>query len=141
MKYFAAALFALFAVTSSLAASANETLSDPALEARARAVQKELRCLVCQGQSLDQSDAELAHDLRRIIRDRIVAGDSDDAIKQFLVVRYGNFILMKPPVEPDTYALWFGPALVLLLGTGAVAITITRARRRAAKAESSKYKA
>ncbi len=141
MKYFAAALFALFAVTSSLAASANETLSDPALEARARAVQKELRCLVCQGQSLDQSDAELAHDLRRIIRERILAGDSDDAIKQFLVVRYGNFILMKPPVEPDTYALWFGPALVLLLGTGAVAITITRARRRAAKAESSKYKA
>jgi cytochrome c-type biogenesis protein CcmH len=137
MKQFAAIIFTLLMTTSALAAI-DEKMSDPVLEARARALQKELRCLVCQGQSLDDSDAELAHDLRHLIRERIAAGQSEDAIKHFLVERYGNFVLMKPPVESDTYALWFGPALFLVVGAGAVAITIARARRRTAVNETGK---
>src|SRR5512135_803199 len=88
------------------AAPAPDSLSDPALEARARTLQKELRCLVCQGESLDESNAPLAVDLRRLIRAHIKAGDSDAAIKNFLVARYGDFILMQPPFEANTYALW-----------------------------------
>ena len=129
MRYLAALIFAIIA-TAAIAAAGSETLSDPALEARARSLQKELRCLVCQGQSLDESDAELARDLRRIIRERIAAGDSDEAIKDFLVARYGDFVLLSPPMKPETYALWFGPLLVLLLGAGLVVVTIARSRRR-----------
>ena len=129
MRYVAALVFALLA-TAAIAAAGSETLSDPALEARARSLQKELRCLVCQGQSLDESDAELARELRRIIRERIASGDTDEAIKEFLVARYGDFVLMRPPVQPDTYLLWFGPVLLLLVGAAAVAVTIVRSRRR-----------
>jgi cytochrome c-type biogenesis protein CcmH len=106
-------------------------LPNPAQEARARALQKEFRCVVCQGESLDESRAPLAADLRKLIRARIVAGESDEQIKQFLVSRYGDFILMKPPLQPDTYVLWFGPALVLVVGAGVVVLVIGRARRRA----------
>ena len=95
---------------------------------RARSLQKELRCLVCQGESLDESNAELARDLRRIIRERIAAGESDQAIKDFLVARYGDFVLMRPPVKPGTYFLWFGPVLLLLVGGGAIAVTVFRRR-------------
>lgn len=129
MRYLAALIFAIVA-TAAMAAVDSEKLSDPALEARARSLQKELRCLVCQGQSLDESDAELARDLRRIIRERIAAGDSDEAIKNFLVARYGDFVLLRPPMKPETYALWFGPLLVLVLGAGLVIVTIARSRRR-----------
>jgi cytochrome c-type biogenesis protein CcmH len=107
-----------------------DKLSDPRLEARAVTLQKELRCLVCQGQSLDESNAPLAADLRRLIRARIVAGDSDEQVEHYLVARYGDFILMKPPLEPLTYALWFGPLGVLLIGGAAVALVIVRARKR-----------
>jgi cytochrome c-type biogenesis protein CcmH len=127
MKYIAAVIFALVA-TAALAATDADKLSDPALEARARSLQKELRCLVCQGESLDESNAELARDLRRIIRERIAAGDTDQAIKDFLVARYGDFVLMRPPVKPGTYFLWFGPVLLLLVGGGAIAVTIFRRR-------------
>lgn len=137
MKRLAAIAFALLALAAPLAASESDKLSDPALETRARALQKELRCLVCQGQSLDDSDAELAHDLRRVIRERIRAGESDEAVKLFLVERYGAFVLLRPPVEPGTYVLWFAPALVLLIGAAVVAITIARTRRRAAAGEKS----
>jgi cytochrome c-type biogenesis protein CcmH len=105
-------------------------LADPVLEARAKALQKELRCLVCQGQSIDESNAPLATDLRRLIREQIQSGRSDDEIKEFLVARYGIFVLMQPPVRNDTYFLWFVPAALLLLGGGAIGATILRSRRR-----------
>lgn len=108
-----------------------KVLTDPALEARAKALQKELRCLVCQGQSIDDSNAPLALDLRRLLREQIEAGASDDEIKDFLVARYGAFVLMKPPLRADTAALWFGPLLLVVLGGAVVAVTVLRARRRA----------
>jgi cytochrome c-type biogenesis protein CcmH len=105
-------------------------LADPVLEARAKALQKELRCLVCQGQSIDESNAPLATDLRRLIREQIQSGMSDAQIKDFLVARYGVFVLMQPPVRSDTYFLWFVPAALLLLGGAAIAVTVMRSKRR-----------
>jgi cytochrome c-type biogenesis protein CcmH len=105
-------------------------LADPALEARAKAMQRELRCVVCQGQSIDESNAPLAADMRRLIREQIQDGKSDDEIKGFLVARYGTFVLMNPPVSADTYFLWFGPLFLVLLGAGAIGLTVVRARRR-----------
>jgi cytochrome c-type biogenesis protein CcmH len=93
-----------------------EILDDPVLEARARSLSAEVRCLVCQNQSIDDSDAELARELRLLIRERMVAGDSDDEIKVYLVSRYGEFVLFRPPVNPATAVLWFGPAVLLVLG-------------------------
>jgi cytochrome c-type biogenesis protein CcmH len=119
-------LFALFFVlfaTVADAAPAPDTLADPVQEARARALQKELRCLVCQGESLDESNASLAVDLRHLIRARIKAGQSDKQIVDFLVSRYGDFILMEPPFDAGTYALWLTPFAVLILGA-AIAIWI-----------------
>jgi cytochrome c-type biogenesis protein CcmH len=112
----------------STATSPDEILPDPALEARARALGKELRCLVCQNQSIDDSDAPLAKDLRRIVRERLVAGDSDAAIKRHLVERYGEFVLLEPPFEPATWLLWLGPFLVLLSGGGLVLAFLCRGR-------------
>lgn len=94
----------------------SEQLRDPVLEARARIISQQLRCVVCQNQSIDDSDASLAHDLRVIVRERLSAGASDKQTIQYLVDRYGSYVLLKPPVETATYALWFGPALFLLLG-------------------------
>ncbi len=105
-------------------------LANPVLEARAKALQKELRCLVCQGQSIDESNAPLAADLRRLIRQQMQAGQSDDQIKGFLVARYGAFVLMKPPVRQDTFFLWFGPMLLVMAGAGAIGVTIARSRQR-----------
>jgi cytochrome c-type biogenesis protein CcmH len=121
-------LFALVLGSSALAAP--EKLTNPQQEARAVALQKQLRCLVCQGESLDESGAPLAADLRRLIRERITAGDSDSAVKAYLVARYGDFILMKPPVERETYLLWFAPLVFLAAGGGVVWIVASRARRR-----------
>lgn len=108
----------------------NEMLADPVLEARARDISEGLRCLVCQNESIDSSNAELAHDLRVLVRERLVAGDTDDQVRQFVVARYGDFVLLKPPVKPATYALWFGPLVILILGAGAVFLYF---RRRAAE--------
>jgi cytochrome c-type biogenesis protein CcmH len=133
MKAFAAAIamfFALVAPGFAAQGAPDQPLADPVLEARARALQKELRCVVCQVQSLDESNAVLAADLRKLIRDRIAAGDSDQQIKDFLVSRYGEFVLMQPPVRGDTFLLWFGPGLLLLAGAGIVTVTVLRARRR-----------
>jgi cytochrome c-type biogenesis protein CcmH len=127
MRALAFALLALFA-TASFAETGPEKLPDPAQEARAVALQKEFRCLVCQGQSLDESNATLAEDLRKLIRARIAAGDTNAQIEHYLVARYGEFILMKPPLEPQTYGLWFGPFLVLLIGTGVAGTVILRSR-------------
>jgi cytochrome c-type biogenesis protein CcmH len=124
-------VFAMFCVTSAaLADYGPEKLSDPKLEARAVALQRSFRCLVCQGESLDESNAQLADDLRRLIRARVEAGESDGQITAFLVSRYGNVILMRPPIEPGTYILWFGPVLILLLGGGVAGFVVYRARPR-----------
>jgi cytochrome c-type biogenesis protein CcmH len=105
-------------------------VSDPKLEARAVALQREFRCLVCQGESLDESSAQLADDLRRLIRARIAEGQSDRQITDYLVSRYGNVILMKPPLEEGTYLLWFGPLLVLIAGGAIAGAVIRRASSR-----------
>lgn len=104
-----------------------ERLDDPALEARAREISKELRCLVCQNQSIDDSDAPLARDLRILVRERLSAGDSDEEVRNFVVARYGDFVLLRPPFNWQTALLWGGPFLVLLAGIAAI---VTAARRR-----------
>jgi cytochrome c-type biogenesis protein CcmH len=122
------ALITLLLGQSALASS--DKLSNPAQEARAVELQKQLRCLVCQGESLDESEAPLAADLRHLIRERLAAGDSDAAVKHFLVVRYGDFILMKPPIDRETYLLWFGPLALILLGGTVVVMVAFKAHGR-----------
>lgn len=97
-----------------------DRLADPAQETRARELSRELRCLVCQNQSIEDSNAPLARDLRRIVRERVVAGDSDRAVQDYLVQRYGEWVLLKPRLNAQTLLLWFGPVLLLLLGGGIV---------------------
>ncbi len=126
---FAAAIFFVFS-NPAFAARSSETLADPAQEARAHALQQEFRCPVCQGESLDDSGAPLAADLRRLIRQRIIAGDSDDQVKQFLVARYGKFILMQPPFDYSTYFLWLGPVAVLISAAAVATFVVVRARKR-----------
>lgn len=104
------------------ATTPDEVLDDPELERRARALSKELRCLVCQNQSIDDSDADLARDLRRLVRERLVAGDTDEEIIQFATDRYGDFVLLRPPMKPSTWGLWYGPpALFVVAGIGMIA--------------------
>ncbi len=128
-----AVAMALLAVTGpALSVEPDEILKDPALEQRARAISKRLRCLVCQNQSIDDSNAGLARDLRVLVRQRLTKGESNEAVIAFVVARYGDFVLLRPPVKPVTYILWFGPALILLLaGFGAAAFL---RRRRVAVA-------
>ena len=104
---------ALLASGAALAVEPDEVLTDPALEARARALSAELRCLVCQNQSIDDSNAPLARDLRLLVRERLAAGDSDEQVKTFLVERYGTFVLLKPPFDSRTLLLWLAPLVVL----------------------------
>jgi cytochrome c-type biogenesis protein CcmH len=104
----------------------SEQLSDPALEARARAISTELRCVVCQNQTIDDSDAELAHDLRVLLRQRLKAGDTDSQAIAFLVKRYGDYVLLRPPFEAETLLLWLGPLLALLAGGVGVAFYLGR---------------
>lgn len=111
----------------------DEKLSDPALEARAREISKELRCLVCQNQSIDDSNADLARDLRVLVRERLMAGDSNEQALAYIHDRYGDFVLLRPPMKPETWGLWFGPAVVLLLA-GAGSAVYLRGRRRDAGA-------
>jgi cytochrome c-type biogenesis protein CcmH len=105
----------LLLATPALAVNPDEMLKDPAQEHRARELGKDLRCLVCQNQSIDDSDADLAKDLRVIVRERIAKGDSDDQVRKFVVDRYGDYVLLKPPFKASTLALWLGP-LVLFIG-------------------------
>lgn len=122
-----ALIAALFLPCVAHAVSPDEMLKDPVLEARARNLSKELRCMVCQNQSIDDSEAPLAKDLRLLVRDRLVKGDSDQQVLDFLVARYGEFVLLKPPFEANTLLLWGLTPLVLLIGIGAL---ILMARRR-----------
>jgi cytochrome c-type biogenesis protein CcmH len=126
----------LAALGKAAAVTPDEMLSDPALEARARALSAELRCMVCQNESLDESDAPLAHDLRVLLRERLVAGDTDSQAIDFLVARYGTFILLKPPFNAQTAFLWLAPAILLVVG-GVIAFRVVR-RRSAAAAGSAK---
>ena len=109
-------------------------LADPVLEERARGIGKILRCLVCQNQSIDDSNADLARDLRVLVRRRLVAGDSDEQAVKFIVDRYGDFVLLKPPLRSDTLLLWFGPALLLGIGLALAWFYIARVRRAGATA-------
>lgn len=103
-----------------------QPLADPAAEARAHALMRQVRCLVCQNQSIEDSDAELAADLRAAVRARVAAGDDDEAVKAWLVARYGDWVLLKPPVKPATWALWATPALLLLIGGFVAARRLSR---------------
>ncbi len=125
----------LFALLLALAAPAlavqpDEVLKDPQLEARARGLSQHLRCMVCQNQSIDDSDAPLARDLRLLVRERLSAGDSDRQVIDFLVSRYGEFVLLKPRFEWHTAALWLLPPVILLAGT--IAVFLSTRRRQAA---------
>jgi cytochrome c-type biogenesis protein CcmH len=112
-----------------LAVQPDEVMKDPALESRARALSAELRCLVCQNESIDDSEAPLARDIRLLIRERIGQGESNDAVRAYLVSRYGDFILLKPPFKPETLLLWLSPVFVLGLGGGAALFAHRRAPR------------
>ena len=107
----------------------DQPLDNPALELRAVTLAKELRCLVCQNQSIMESDADLARDLRQVVRERVAAGDTDIEIKDYVVERYGDFVLLRPPFKPKTWILWFGPVLIV---AGALVGLVLFWRRRAA---------
>jgi cytochrome c-type biogenesis protein CcmH len=116
----------LLAPLAARAVQPDEIMTDPRLEARARALSAQLRCLVCQNESIDESHADLARDLRVLVRERLQAGDSEDQIRAFLVRRFGDFILLKPPFKFETWLLWGAPFLILLAGGGIIFV----ARRR-----------
>ncbi len=125
------AIMVLFTTLMSLDAGAvlpDEVLANPVLEARARAISKELRCVVCQNQSIDDSSAPLARDMRILVRERLVAGDTDRQVKDYLVKRYGNFVLLRPPVQADTLLLWLGPAIFVLTAFGGFAFYLRKSK-------------
>ncbi len=111
---------------SALAVRPDEMLADPALEARARDISKEIRCVVCQSENIDDSDADIAHDLRVLVREQLKAGKSDDQVRAFLVARYGDFVLLRPPFKMKTWVLWIGPFALLLIAAGGVALFYRR---------------
>jgi cytochrome c-type biogenesis protein CcmH len=115
-----------------LAVEASEMLADPRLEARARSLSGEFRCLVCQNESIDESNAQLAHDLRILIREQLSAGSSDAQIRDFLVARYGQFVLLRPRFDAETVLLWLGPFLVLAIGAVLIGLA---ARRRSGRTD------
>ena len=128
VRLLAAVLLVVIAAPLVHAVEPSERLSDPALEARARGLSKELRCLVCQNQSIDESNADLAHDLRVLLRQRLMAGDTDPQVLDYVVARYGVFVLLDPPFAPATYLLWLTPP-ALVLGAGIFLVVRSRRRR------------
>jgi cytochrome c-type biogenesis protein CcmH len=128
-----ALLLAVFAPGAALAVTPDEMLKNPVLEARARHLSEELRCMVCQNESIDDSQAPLAHDLRVLVRQRLVAGDTDQQVLDYLVARYGQFVLLKPRFEPATYLLWGLPPAVLLAGM--IALFFVARRRQSVSTE------
>jgi cytochrome c-type biogenesis protein CcmH len=133
MRLIPLAFTGLLLASPALAVRPDEILADPALEARARALSQELRCLVCRNENIDDSDADLAHDLRVLLRERLVAGDTDQQAMDYIVARYGEFVLLRPTTTGANLILWLaGPAL-LLLG-GGIAWSMLRRRSKAADA-------
>jgi cytochrome c-type biogenesis protein CcmH len=128
--YLIAIVMLVLATASASAVEPGEKMADPGQEARARRISQELRCLVCQNQSIDDSNAELARDLRLIVRERIAAGDTDTQVLAFVEARYGEFVLLRPPFKPHTLVLWLTP-LLLLIGTAFVLRRNARARAAA----------
>ena len=118
--------FLIIDIDPSFTVEPNEIISNPIYENRARDLSKGIRCLVCQNQSIDDSDSDLAKDLRRIIRKKIIQGKTDNEITQYLVDKYGNFILMKPPLYQETYILWISPLLLMLVGITIMYFTLKR---------------
>jgi cytochrome c-type biogenesis protein CcmH len=142
MRFVLALIAALLFGGSAFAVQPDEVLKDPVLEKRARTISAGLRCLVCQNQSIDDSDAQLAKDLRLLVRERLVAGDTNDEVENFLVQRYGEFVLLKPTFGTHTLLLWLTPALVLLLGgLGAYAAMRRRPQPAAASLDEEERKA
>ena len=131
MKRLAAVLTLALLATPALAVRPDEILADPALEARARTLSQGLRCLVCRNESIDDSDAPLAHDLRVLLRDRLVAGDSDTQAVDYIVARYGEFVLLNPTTKGANLILWGAGPAALLAGAW-LALSVTRRRARAA---------
>ena len=125
-------VLSLLLTAPALAVEPSEMLDDPALEQRARDLSAVIRCVVCQNESIDSSNAEIAHELRLLVRERLVAGDSDQEVLDYLVARYGDFVLLRPPMKPSTYLLWFGPFAILLIAV--VAVFVYFRRQRAASA-------
>ena len=135
MKRFALGVLCALLIAGPVAAVLpEEQLADPALEARAREISRELRCVVCQNQSIDDSDAPLAADLRAIVRERLTAGDTNEEAIAFIVARYGSFVLLKPPLDLETILLWSAPLLVLIPGGLGIALYLRR-RGQASAAE------
>jgi cytochrome c-type biogenesis protein CcmH len=128
MRALLAALLLLWLTLPALAVNPDEMLADPALEARARAISAGLRCLVCQNESIDDSDADLAHEIRVLVRERLKAGDTDQQVVQYLVDRYGEFVLLKPVFAWHTLVLWIAAPTILVVG-GIVLVMAARKRR------------
>ena len=128
MRTLLAALALLWLALPAFAVNPDEMLADPALEARARAISEGLRCLVCQNESIDDSDADLAHEIRVLVRERLTAGDTDAQVVQYLVDRYGEFILLKPVLAPHTLILWVAAPTILVAG-GIILFVAGRRRR------------
>ncbi|MGX5846611.1 cytochrome c-type biogenesis protein [Mesorhizobium sp. PL10] len=134
-------LLALLFAGAAQAVKPDEVLADPALEARARLLSEGLRCMVCQNQSIDESDADLARDLRILVRQRLVAGDSDQQVMDYIVSRYGEFVLLKPRFSPRNALLWGTPVLLLLVGGIFIVLTTRSRRSQATKALSAEEQA
>lgn len=133
MRTVLALLILLLLSVPALAVRPDEMLADPGLEARARTISEGLRCLVCQNQSIDDSDADLAHDLRVLVRERLTAGDSDQQVRDYLVARYGEYVLLNPVMAPHTLLLWIAAPVVLVIG-GIVVLLGARRKRVAGQA-------
>jgi cytochrome c-type biogenesis protein CcmH len=116
--------------SSALAVQPDEQLADPALEARAREISREIRCVVCQSENIDDSNAPLARDLRLLVRERLVAGDSDKEVLDYLVVRYGDYVLLKPRLQTNTILLWAAPLLAAAAGAAGALLALRGAKRR-----------
>lgn len=128
-------LVALLMVAPAAAVQPDEMLDDPALEARAREITKEIRCLVCQNESIDDSNAELAKDLRVLVRERVVAGDTNEEVQQYLVERYGEFVLLRPTFTGFNLVIWFAGPILLVIGLVTAAIYMRKRKPEAVAAE------
>ncbi|MEQ9447853.1 MAG: cytochrome c-type biogenesis protein [Rhodospirillaceae bacterium] len=131
MKFFLLSFLILGMAGPAVAVEPGEMLDDPALETRAREISKDLRCVQCQNESIDASDAQIARDMRILVRERLIQGDTDEEIIDYMISRYGDYVLFDPRLQPNTVLLWFGPALVFLIGLW----IIVRRLRSAASAE------